>query len=171
MMLNPVEGWKKIRRAKYSADETAMRCFYPLSGIAAASCFAELFYTATAEVSQCVINAISVFAAFFFGNFLVLVAQKAFYPKAHKDDPESKFGKEFVMYNLSTLAIFWTLIQLLPMIAPVLAFLPLWTIYLAIRGSRFFRFPEEKANLTITLNCILLLGAPTSIYWLFSLIL
>lgn len=171
MMVNPVEGWKKIRRAKYTPEEVANRCLYPLAAVAAASCFADLFYSATSTVSECLVRAISVFVAFFFGNFLILIIQKALYPKLHKELPDSKFGKEFAAYNLATLCIFSTLYQLLPMIGPVLAFLPIWTIFLVIKGSRFFRFPEEKENLMIAINCMAIVGVPIAIFSLFDAIL
>ncbi|MDE5774674.1 MAG: hypothetical protein K2H86_09515, partial [Muribaculaceae bacterium] len=44
MMINPIEGWKNIRRAHYSIDDVTSRCFYPLIAVAAVSEFMSYIY-------------------------------------------------------------------------------------------------------------------------------
>lgn len=171
MMLNPVTGWKEIRRANMPADELSRRCFYPLLAIAAASCFIELIYDSSKTVSDCMVLAVSVFSSAFFGNFLIQILAKASLPEKLKKLTDTRYFKDYIIYCLSTLAIFFILFTALPMISPVLVFLPLWTIYLAIRGARFFRFPKEKSNLLKTLFCLYIIGAPVAIFWVFDMIL
>lgn len=171
MMLNPVTGWKEIRRANMPPDELSRRCFYPLLAIAAASCFIELLYDSSKTVSDCMVLAVSVFSSAFFGNFLIQILAKASLPEKLKKLTETRYFKDYIIYCLSTLAIFFILFTALPMISPVLVFLPLWTIYLAIRGARFFRFPKEKSNLLKTLFCLYIIGAPVAIFWVFDMIL
>ena len=171
MMLNPVEGWKQIRRSKEKADTVAASLFYPVCALSAVSCFFGCLYDSSITLSVATVEAVKIFVAFFFGNFLVLMLERFTFPKSHRNVPDSDFGKQFVLYNLSTLALFHILYQALPMIGPVLTFLPLWTIYLAIRGARFFRFPAEKKNLSVTLICLYLICAPLAIYWAFDILL
>lgn len=171
MMMNPVSGWKKIRRARLTPEKVASGCFYPLIGIAAASCFMECVYESAVTLSMGMVNAVKVFISLFFGNFVVLMAMRIFLRGEYKSVPDTTFGKEYVMMLLSTLALFLTLYECLPMIGPILVFLPLWTIYLAIRGIRFFRFPEEKQSLWTTLICLSLLGAPIGVYYIFDILL
>ncbi|MDE5653488.1 MAG: hypothetical protein K2I48_08505 [Muribaculaceae bacterium] len=169
MMLNPVDGWKKIRRSRTTPEQTAAGCFYPLLAIAAAACFVECFYNTSVTLSDAMLTAVKTFVALFFGNFLILMGIKMFMPGKFKKIADSAFCKSYVMYLLSTLALFRTLYECLPMIGPVLFFLPLWTVYLAIRGARFFRFPPEKSNLLITILCILTLMAPFLVYQIFDM--
>lgn len=171
MMINPVNGWKRFRRAGFTTEKVAAGCFFPLVGIAACSCFIECIYDSSVTLSAAMVDAVKIFAAFFFGNFVVLMAFRLFMPAKYKDVPDKPFGKQYVMLMLSTLALFWTLYECLPMIGPVLFFLPLWTIYLAMRGVRFFRFPEEKKSLLTTLICISLIVAPFGVYYIFDLFL
>lgn len=171
MMLNPVTGWKEIRRANMSPEELSRRCFYPLLAIAAASCFIELIYDSSKTVSDCMVLAVSVFSSAFFGNFLIQIFAKASLPEKLKKLTETRYFKDYIIYCLSTLAIFFILFTALPMVSPVLVFLPIWTIYLAIRGARFFRFPKEKSNLLKTLFCLYIIGAPVAIFWIFDMIL
>ncbi|MDE5663184.1 MAG: hypothetical protein K2I37_04035 [Muribaculaceae bacterium] len=171
MMINPVEGWKKIRRARRSVEEMARDCFYPLIALAALSCFLECLWHSDYTLHMAVINAIIVFVAFFFGNFFVLLLIRWLFPKEISGIAGTDFGKKYVMYLLSTLALFYIAYRCLPMIGPVLVFLPLWTIYLSLRGARFFMLPEEKANLLKTLLCIFIVGAPIIVYWIMDLFL
>lgn len=171
MMLNPISGWKAIRRSKISNEAVAEKCFFPIVGICALSCLLECIYKSDITLSQAMIEAVKVFVAMYLGNFASLLIVKILMPKKHKAIAESDFGKQFVMYLISTLAIFFTLYQCLPMIGPVLTFLPLWTIYLAMRGCRFFHFDEDKRNLLTTIISLAILTGPICVYFIFDMIL
>ncbi len=171
MMINPVEGWKKIRRAKMSPETMARGCFFPLLAIAAASCFLECLYNSATTLSMAMVEGVKIFVAFFFGYYVSLLFIRVLMPRDKKGIADSSFGKQYVMYLLSTLAIFWVLYAALPMLGPVIAFLPLWTIYLAIRGARFFRFSDDRKNLLTTLLCLTILGAPILMYYIFDILL
>lgn len=169
MMVNPVEGWKNIRRASASVEDVAKECFYPITGAAALSCFVECLWKNSIGLNLATINALKIFVAFFFGNYLILLLISWLFPREQKEIADSDFCKKFVMYNLSTLALFCILYNCLPMIGPILVFLPIWTIYLVLRGSRFFMFPTDKASLLRTLLCIFIIGTPIAVYWTFDL--
>lgn len=171
MMLNPVEGWKKIRRAKITPEHIARGCFYPILGLAAASCFMECIYNSATTLSMAMTTAVTIFVALFLGNFLALAFVKMMMPTAQKKIADTSYGKKFMMYLLSTLGLFWTLYQCLPMVGPVVCFTPLWTIYLAMRGARFFRFPEDKENLLTAILCVIVIAAPVIIYWVFDMVM
>lgn len=171
IMINPVEGWKSIRRSRRPVENVAKDCFYPLIAMAAASCYLECFWNKKVSINQATIEAITVFTAFFFGNFMVLMLIKFFFPSALREIADSDYCKTYVMYNLSTLALFFIAYEAFPMVKPVLEFLPLWTIYLTLRGARFFLFPKEKQSLLNTLLCIFVLGAPIIVYWVMGTLL
>lgn len=168
MMTNPVEGWKRIRRADLSPEDTAAKCFYPLTAMASLSVFAELLYGTLTGFTSALIKALLVFISFFFGYFLVKIMTKIFTPKSCHKATESDFGKEYIMYLLSTLTIFYTVGSLLPMIDSLLVFLPLWTIYLATKGIRFFKFSDSHTTLITVLLCCYIILAPVAIYSLFA---
>lgn len=171
MMLNPVEGWKNIRRKGLSVDQTSSQCFIPFVALAACSCFMECIYNSATTLSMAMIEGVKVFVGLFFGNFLALAATKMLMPKNYKDIAVSSFGKKYMMYLMSTLAIFMILYEFLPMIGPIIAFTPLWTIYLAMRGAKFFRFPEEKRNLLTAVMCMIVVASPFAVYWIFDILL
>ncbi|MDE6010288.1 MAG: hypothetical protein K2F87_02420, partial [Muribaculaceae bacterium] len=159
MMINPVEGWKKIRRASTTVDDVANEMFYPLMVLAAISCYGECIWRAGIGFQQATINGVKTIVSFFFGYFLVMLMIRLCFPKIHGEEViESDFGKKFVMFNISTLALFYILYDCFPMIGPVLVFLPIWTIYLVLRGSRFFMLPASKAPLFRTLLCVFIVG-------------
>jgi len=171
IMGNPVEGWKKLRRMHTDTESISGRIFYPLGALAAVSVFANLFYDSTATLQSLLINAVITFVSFFLGYFIVIQILKLFLPKNCKDIAEDPFLKQIVMISLSSMEVFFTIYSLLPMLQPVLVFLPLWTIYLITKGGRFLKIPAGKTASVTGLISIAVAGSPLLISWFFELIL
>lgn len=168
IMFSPVEGWKAMKRARFSVEEVSSRCFYPLIALAAVSDVCKMFYEANVTFSDWAVDGLTTFITFFFGYFSVLLLGGLILPKKSREVLRNDVGKQYVMMNMSTLAIFWVLIQLMPMIEPALVFLPLWTIYLVIKGVRILRVPDDVKNSTAGYFCLLIIGLPLLWNWLFS---
>ncbi len=168
MMINPVEGWKNIRRAHLKPEEVASKCFYPLVALASMSEFMAYVYTVPEGISTVLIQALNVFISFFFGYFIVLLLERTLLPANCREKAASEYGKEFVMYLLSTLTLFYTLSNFVPMLEAVWVFLPLWTIYLASKGIRFFKFPDYRITLITVLICAFIILSPIGLYMVFS---
>ncbi|MDE5870288.1 MAG: YIP1 family protein [Muribaculaceae bacterium] len=170
IMSTPVEGWKEFKRRKYSVEEVSSRCFYPLVALAALSEFAAMIYT-TVTLSVSLLNAISAFIAFFFGYFTIILLCGLLLPKAARNVFKTDLGKGFVMINLSTLALFFTALNLFPMIDAVLVFLPIWTIYLIYKGVKILRIPNDIESRTKIVLTFLIIGIPLLWEWLVGLAL
>lgn len=170
-MFTPVEGWKALKRARLKTEEFASRCFYPLIALAAISEVSKIFYEANVSVSDWAVDGLITFMTFFFGYFSVLLAGGFMLPPKSRDIIKKDIGKQFVMLAMSSLAIFWIFIQIMPMLEPVLVFLPLWTIYLIYKGVRILRVPEEVENSTTGLLCMLIIGIPVLWNWVLTDIL
>ena len=171
IMSTPIEGWKELKRRKYTPDEIASGCFYPLIAIASISEFAAKMYGISITISECLMKALSTFITFFFGYFTVLLFGGYILPKTVRACLKQDFGKEFVMMNMATLALFYTAMNLCPMIDAVLVFLPIWTIYLIYKGVRFLRIPVTVESRTKVLLAFLIIGAPLLWGWLMDLFL
>ncbi len=171
ILTNPVEGWKAVRREKLSVERAQHSCFYPLLALLALSNFAHLFYDSRVELSEVIISAVTNFVGYFAGYFCIVILLKTLLPKDSGKAMDTDFGKVFVIMNLSSLCIFFTAMELLPMLSPVLIFLPLWTVYVICRGTRFFRFPEDKTIYCTTLLCLLIIGVPEVIEWVLNEVL
>lgn len=167
-MLTPVEGWKALKRARLKPERFAERCFYPLIALAALSEGSSLFYEANISFADWAKNGLSTFITFFFGYFSILMVGGSVLPKKSREFIHKDIGKEFVMLTLSTMALFWSVIQIIPMLEPVLVFLPLWTIYLIFKGVRVLRIPPEVQNSTTGWLCLLIIGAPLFWNWLMT---
>lgn len=171
VMATPVEGWKALRRAKLPLEDVGNRCFYPITGVAALSQFSILFFDVAAGVQQAVVAALVTFISFFFSYFLMAPLGRLLMPRGSKDFLESTFGKELTMLLLSTLALFYTLYTLVPPLQPVLVFLPIWTVYLVTRASRFIKADQSKRNTVAGMFAVLIVGTPLLVNWVFSWIL
>lgn len=171
VLSNPLEGWKTIRRKKVTEEDAQATCFYPLLALVALCQFAQLFYSHNKTVTEVIIGALCAFVGFFAGYFCIIILLKLLLPHEAKQDFDSQFGKVFVLVSLSTLCMFYSIIELLPMLWAVLIFMPLWTVYSMCRGVRFFNFPENRSIYSTGVLCVLTVGVPALIEWLLSEIL
>lgn len=170
-MFTPVEGWKALKRARLKTETFASRCFYPLIGLCAVSQAMHMFYEANVTFADWAKYGLSTFMTFFFGYFTAILFGGIVLPRKSRDMLKKEIGKQFVMLAMSTLALFWTVIQIVPMFEPVLVFLPLWTIYLVYKGVRILRVSKDVENSTTGLLCILIIGVPILWNWLVTDIL
>lgn len=171
VLFNPIEGWKSIRRYKLTIEECQKGCYYPLLAILAVSKFAEFIHTPRVGLNEVVVDAVAAFVSFFFGYFCIIILLNLLMPVRAKESVKSEFGKVFVIISLSTLCLFFAVLDIFPMLWAALIFLPLWTIYVICRGVRFFRFPENKQISCTATMCLLIVGVPCVLDWLLTKIL
>ena len=169
ILSTPVEGWKKLRRRAFKNEEVAASCFYPLVALAAFSEVADLFYD-NRTISDWAVYGLVTFLAFFFGYFTILLFCGFMLPKKSRYLFRKDNGMQFVMMALSSLAIFYTLSNVFPMIQEVIYLLPLWTIYIIYKGVRVMRVNQDVINMTTVILCILVLGVPILWGWAFHTI-
>ena len=170
-MFNPIEGWKSIRRHKITPEEAQKECFYPLLAFYSISKFAILAYSAKADLSEVVVDAVTAFVSFFFGYFLIVMFLRRVLPKGVAEVFDTNFGKTLVVISLSSLCLFFILTELLPMLWAILIFLPLWTVYMICRAMRFFKIPEDRHLMTVGLLNLIIIGMPVILEWVFGKIL
>ncbi len=166
----PVEGWKALKRAHIPTDRLASQTFYPLLAVAAASCFANFIYDPDAELTGTLTEAVVEFIRYFLGYFAVIWACRLL-PEEINLRIGMPFGRNFVMTAMSSLVIWSVLIEWLPMAAPVLSFLPLYTVYMIFKGVKFLRIPENRLTLAASVISVVTLVAPYIIGIVFNLLL
>ncbi len=164
-MFSPVEGWKAVRREKISPETAQRECFYPLLAIYAVSKFAILAYSAKADLSEVLVSAVTSFVSFFFGYFCAVILLRHLLPKESAKTFDTDFGKNLVVLSLSSLCLFFILTELLPMLWAVLIFLPLWTVYMICRSTKFIKIQEDRQLLTIALMNLIIIGTPILLEW------
>lgn len=171
IMFNPVEGWKTLRRNKISVETLQASCFYPLLAILAVSRFSEFFYSVNVSLSSLVAEAVIIFVAYFFGFFCIQLVMSWILPKDMNQKFDTPFGKQFLIISLSTLALFSIFTNILPMLWPILIFLPIWTLYLMFKGARFFKFSPNREMGFFVLAGAATIGIPLLLDWGLNLIL
>ena len=171
IMLTPVEGWKILRRNKMTVENFQSGCFYPLLALLALSKFAEFFYSVNVSLTQVVTQAVVAFVAFFFGYFCTNMLLGILLPKDMAAKFECEFGKKYLLVALSTLALFSIITNLIPMLWPILIFLPMWTLYLMFKGTRFFHFEQKQEMRFFVTSGAMAVGVPLFIEWILNQLL
>lgn len=165
IMFFPVQGWKNLRREHPSIESIQSGCFYPILACLSISKFADYLYSVNVTLSSVITEAVVAFVSYFFGYFCILIILSKFLPRNTEKNFDTDYGKEYVIIGLSTLALFSIITELLPMLWPILIFLPLWTLYLLYRGSRFFKIaPNQELKFMIVICCSII-GVPLLIEW------
>lgn len=171
IMVNPVEGWKNLRRSHIKLETLQSGCFYPLLALVAVSKFAEFFYSVNVSLGKVVTEGVIAFVAFFFGFFCVSQFLNLVLPPDMVKKFDCRFGKEYIVISMSTLALFSMLTDLLPMIWPILIFLPLWTLYIMFKGVRFFKFAVNQEMKFYIFAASAAIGMPLLIDWVLNTVL
>jgi hypothetical protein len=171
VMIGPVDGWKKLKRAKISADQFAAGCFIPLLVVTALTEFADAVFEANKTFPELLVKSLHTFITYFLGYFIALLCSTTFIPKNCREKMHTEFAKTFIMVATSTLLLFRILLNLLPMLGPVLVFLPIWTIYLVVRGARILRVPKDRETSMAGLISLYVIAAPLFCAWLIGEIL
>lgn len=170
-MFNPVEGFKAIRRSKISADKFASECFYPLMAVASLTSFTQLFYDSESTVVSSIVDAVVTFISLFFAFFTTLLCGKWLLLKRVAEEIVKDYGKIYLMTGFCSLGLFYILYRLFPILAPVWGLLPIWTIYIIWRGTKFLKINEgEDYRTKVILSCLTIL-TPVAWYGLFAEIL
>lgn len=168
IMSNPIEGWKSLKRSNFPVEKISVSLFYPLIIAAGLSNLSSLFYDAGTEAGEMVISILFTSITFFFGYYTAIMAGGMLLCKETKEVLRTDFGKEFIMYSVSTTALFYILFRLLPMAAPIIAFFPIWTVYIMDKGMKFLKVPKDKNSQTLVLLSILVIGSLLLWDWLLS---
>ena len=170
ILMTGTAGWKDLRRSRFTPEQTAAGCFYPLIALASVCRFTDWFYLPEFDLSSTLISAVSVFASFVFSYFAVQVVCKWLFPMAAKSKTETTYFKLMVQYSLASLALFWIPAEILPILEPLTVFLPIWTAFIITRGLRFLRIPENMVN-RCTAIIVLTVGVMPYIFmWISELI-
>lgn len=171
IMSNPVQGWKELRRSKNTASSLTMQLLLPICILAGVSDFCELFYDSNLSLSQVSLTCVYTFFTFFLSYYLSVVINVIFLPKVSKSYATSRYGEMMSIVGISTLALFHITESLLPIFDMIFAFLPLWTIYLIIKGMGFVKVKNNKGTYTLGVVCVSIICSPLLTDWLFSFLI
>lgn len=171
ILLSPVEGWKQFKRLKLSPEKCNSVLLFPALALCAVVTFISAFVWQNADLQKALPMALEQFCSYFFAYFCVLILAKPLLPKDVRELFDKPFGKNFIAVAMTSLILFEVLLSILPMLQPVLVFLPLWTIFIICRGTRILGVPAELQTQTDTILSILVIGLPLAINWLFSFVI
>lgn len=170
LFISPLKGWKSLKNSTLRPEQVASGCFYPMLALASVSVFMGKFYDSACTLTQMLIDAVGVFISFFIGYFLTMALSRMVLRGDASEKLDGFYGRSWLMYIMSTLALFFIIAQIFPPLEPVVVFLPLYSIYLTLRGVRFLRLKESKEQTVAWTVAILSIAIPSCIYYLFEAI-
>ncbi|MDE6696299.1 MAG: hypothetical protein K2K25_05415 [Muribaculaceae bacterium] len=170
ILMTGTAGWKDLRRSRLTPEQTAAGCFYPIVALASACRFSDWFYLPEFNLSTTLVNAVSIFASFFFSYFAVQVVCRWLFPYVAKTKTDTPYFKLIVQYALASLALFWIPAEVLPILEPLTVFLPIWTAFIITKGIRFLRLPEQYHNRCMVTIVVTVIVMPYLFMWLSELI-
>lgn len=157
ILMTGTPGWRRLRKARLTPEQTAAGCLYPLASLAAICRFSDWFYAPEFILSDTLVSAVGVFISFFFSYFAVQVACRWLFPADLRSKTDLPYFRQLVQYALASLALFWIPAELLPVIQPVAVFLPIWTAFIITKGMHYLRIPDSRrtrCNVTVVIATV-----------------
>lgn len=146
ILMTGTTGWRRLRKARLTPEQTAAGCLYPMAALAAVIRFSDWFYAPEFVLSQTLISAVSIFISFFFSYFAVQVVCRWLFPAEMRSRTEIPYFRQLTQYALASLALFWIPAEIFPPIEPITVFLPIWTAFIITKGMHYLRIPKVYAN-------------------------
>lgn len=171
VLTNPVEGWKELKRSKVTAAQFGWKLFYPILLIAALSNIAMPIYGIEFSAAHIVSDIVITFMSLLLSNFIAALCCEWFGGKGMRKQMRTDFGRNFIMTIIGSAALEVILWLWLPMMTPIISFLPLYSIYLIVRGVKYLRISTNRTNAMIMMFAALCIGLPLLLDTLFSALL
>lgn len=171
VIISPRVGWEEINQATIPTGRVLGSAFYPLLALLAVSSFVPGLYDSTLTLSALLMNAITLFAAYFFTYFISSYLLGGFYPELVKTKGAQERLDDYILYNLILLVLLRIIHNVLPGDFTPVLFLMLYMPWMAYRGVANLGIKEEKsAKFVVIASCLLLL-TPFAIELLLGLII
>lgn len=164
LLVSPVNGWKRIKNARYTPQFLAGHLFFPLLALMTLCRFAGMFYNSDETLSRTLQMAVCLFVAGFAGYYAVVALGRTFLPPEAQQKIDTNFGRVYVMVNLSVLALAMTIFELVPGIGVLFLVVPIYAAYLMVKGVKLLRIPDSEQKPAAVLLTLLLLAVPSLIY-------
>lgn len=171
ILMTGTPGWRRLRKARLSPEQTAAGCLYPLAALAAICRFSDWFYAPEFVLSDTLIGAVSIFISFFFSYFAVQVLCRWLFPAELRSKTDLPYFRQLIQYALASLALFWIPAEIFPPVQPITVFLPIWTAFIITKGMHYLRIPESRRTRCTVVTVVAAIGMPYLIMFLCEKIL
>ncbi len=168
LLFGPVEGWKAIRRSKLSARGFEFGCFFPLILIAGLSCIADFIHNSAATTSSVLTNSITTAVAFLLTYYGTAILCEIMLPQKVCKALRTGFGNIFIMAVISPLVLASIIGSWAPILEPAMFFMPIFSIYLIVKGVKFLRIPADTHYKTIAWVSLGTIGLTILFKYIFS---
>ena len=149
LMLGPVEGWRAIRRSKLSARAFEFGCFFPLILIAGLSSIADFMHNSATTAASALVKGITTAVAFILTYYGTAILCEIVLPQKVRKALRSSFGSIFIMAVISPLVLASIIGSWMPILVPATFFMPIFSIYLIVKGVKSLRIPADTHYRTI----------------------
>lgn len=168
ILMTGTPGWRRLRKARLTPDQTAAGCLYPIAALAAVCRFSDWFYSPEFVLSETLVVAVSVFISFFFSYFAIQVVCRWLFPSEVRSKTELPYFRQLIQYALASLALFWIPAELFPPLEPITVFLPIWTAFIITKGMHYLRIPDIRRTRCVVVVVVATVAMPYLIMMLCS---
>ena len=168
LICGPVEGWKAIRRAKLSARAFEFGCFFPWILAAGLSSIADFMHNSAATTASVLTKGITTAVAYILTYYGTAILCEIMLPQKVCKALRTSFGSIFIMAAILPLVLARIIGAWMPILVPALFFMPIYSIYLVVKGVKFLRIPTDTHNKTIAWVSIASIGLTLLFNYIFE---
>lgn len=168
LMFGPVEGWRDLRRTKLSARAFEFGCFFPLILIAGLSSIADFMHNSATTTASVLVKSITTAVAFLLTYYGTAILCEIMLPQKVCKALRTSFGSIYIMAVISPLVLASIIGSWAPILEPAMFFMPIFSIYLIVKGVKFLRIPSDTHYKTIAWMSFATIGLTILFKYIFS---
>ena len=161
-------GIKELRKYSISPREISLKFFVPMCILAGVSEFSCFLYSSYSSWLNTFIESIYICVSLFFGYFSAMHVACWLIGKGYRDIAESNFNKSLMLISMGSLAFFYGINNLFPILSPILTFFPLWTVYVIFKGINSFSLTKNDEIKISIIYSALVITFPLIWWWILT---
>ncbi len=171
LILSPTSGWEDIAASEHKPQELALRCMYPLMGVASLAVFLELFYDPQMQFSTTLVRAVALFASYFVTYFFANACCKEYLSRWVDGEIDDTRCQIMVVYAVSLLALASIVCSLLPLSVGLPYLMPLAVMLVLWKSGTYLHVSRNHELRFVLLLIVAIIMPPLLIQGMFDYIL
>jgi len=169
LVLSPGNGWEDIDKADDNPRDIALKGYYPLIALAAASVFMQgVYHHAEADFLKLLMRMIVMFIVYFVSYFFGVFTLSLFSDPLVEGGYDERRSHTFTLYTLGLLSMIALIVNCLPVTKGMLFFLPFYVALVQWKGVKYMDVKPGKEGLFMIIAIPGVLMPPYIFYILFS---
>lgn len=170
LILSPREGWEDLGKADPDPETMLRHAYYPLLGIATATCFLSPVYHSGESLAAVIIRAVATFGAYFVALYLAKLVFDVYLGRLSVAAVDHRRAFMLILVSMGMMLVFRIVSNCLPWHLIVIDFLPLYVVLVLSKAYTYMGIARREEIRFLGIASGLTVAIPLAIYYLIYLV-